>query len=284
MAHTEKRSTPLVEGSIAIVTGAVYGTVHTLSGHPLDNVKARLQLDPSFRSLSATAAARRMWRLEGLSAFFRGCVPPLWGSAVYRGVMMSSYEMAYTHFDRYDASSPWKAEYCGGVVRPCVLASALFCSLCRSLVEAPIEQSKVMRQTGRPWQWGSLYRGLGAQTARTTAILMVIFVPYDAARRKTSLFSHLLGQFALVSGVCAFAYGAVWPLETLKNCAQAGLPTPHATLAERLKYVGGLRGLYLGAGPGVLCGGLRNGCAMLAMNGIANPLATRLGLREEKAA
>jgi solute carrier family 25 carnitine/acylcarnitine transporter 20/29 len=90
MAHTEPRSTPLREGSIAIVTGAIYGTVHTLSGHPLDNVKARLQLDTSYHSLSTASAVRRMYRTEGLQAFFRGCLPPLWGSAVYRSIMMSS--------------------------------------------------------------------------------------------------------------------------------------------------------------------------------------------------
>lgn len=280
MAHVEPRSTPVREGAIALVTGAVYGAVHTLSGHPLDNVKARLQLDPAFRQLGSAAAARRMWTLEGAASFFRGCVPPLWGSAVYRSVMMASYEAAYTHFERYDASSPWKAEHCGGLLRPMVLPISVFTSLCRTLIEAPIEQAKVMRQTGRPWQWGSLYRGLGAQTLRTTAILTVIFVPYDYARRRTSLFESLAGQFCLVSGVCAFSYAAVWPLETLKNCAQAGLPTVGATLRERLKYLGGPAGLYRGAVPGVLCGGIRNGCAVLAMNGIANPLATRLGLRD----
>ena len=80
------------------------------------------------------------------------------------------------------------------------------------------------------------------------------------------------------------AYGLVWPLETLKNLAQAGVPHPSASFAERLTFIGGCRGLYRGVAPGVLCGGLRNGCAMLAMNGVANPLVTRLGLRAERTA
>ena len=29
----------------AVFTGAIYGAVHTLSGHPLDNIKAKMQLD-----------------------------------------------------------------------------------------------------------------------------------------------------------------------------------------------------------------------------------------------
>eukprot|EP00967_Tisochrysis_lutea_P148039 scaffold282193_cov31-Tisochrysis_lutea.AAC.2 len=103
----------------------------------------------------------------------------------------------------------------------------------------------------------------------------------QVARRKTSLFDSIAGQFVVVTGVCAFAYTLAWPLETLKNCAQAGLPKPGASLAERLHYLGGPRGLYRGAAPGILCGGLRNGCAMMAMNGIANPLITKLGLRQD---
>ena len=90
----------------------------------------------------------------------------------------------------------------------------------------------------------------------------------------------LAGNFALVFSTAGFAYAAAWPLETLKNLAQAGLPTPGATLADRLRYLGGPGGLYRGALPGVLGGGFRNGCAAVAMNGLANPLLTRLGLRD----
>ena len=78
----------------------------------------------------------------------------------------------------------------------------------------------------------------------------------------------------------AGAYAACWPLETLKNLKQAGLPSSTATLSQRLAYVGGPLGVFRGAVPGIACGGFRNGFAMLAMNGVANPLATRLGLRD----
>lgn len=262
-------------------TGALYGVTHTLSGHPLDNIKARLQMDKAFFGLSAFKAAQKMWQQEGFAAFYRGCLHPLWGSAVYRSIMISGYEATFTMFDQhYDSTSFWKTEYCCGVVRPMVLASAVLTTLVRVLVEAPIEQAKVMRQTQRPWQWSSLYRGIGSQTVRTAAMLALIFVPYDAARRKTNWFDSVGGQFAVVTATCAFAYAAAWPLETIKNLTQAGLPAPNASLAQRLTYIGGPSGLYRGALPGVLCGGFRNGCGFYAMNVIANPMATYIGLRE----
>ena len=207
MAHNERRASPAREGAIGLVTGAVYGITHTLSGHPLDNIKARLQMDKSFFGLSAVRAAKQMWTREGIQSFFRGALHPLWGSAVYRSIMISGYELSYTFFEQNcDQHSFWKSEFCGGIVRPMVVASAVLTTLVRVLVEAPIEQAKVMQQTQRPWHWASLYRGLGAQTVRTAAMLCLIFVPYDAARRKTNLFGSLTGQFTVVTTTCAFAY------------------------------------------------------------------------------
>ena len=136
-----------------------------------------------------------------------------------------------------------------------------------------------MGQLGRPWVFSDIYRGMAMQTFRTTSMLCFIFVPYDVARRKTTWFKTLAGQCAVTTSVCALAYALCWPFETLKNLAQAGLPHPGASMAERIRLLGGLRGLYVGAGPGVICGGFRNGCAMLVMAKY-NELATKHGLRD----
>ena len=146
MAHTEARGSWIREGQIAVVGGALYGFSHTVSGHPLDNIKAAMQLDPRFRGLSTAKAAAKMWRDEGLRAFWRGCIPPLWGSTVYRSAMMSSYEASYTALDGTDpetaAGRVLHAELFG--VRPLVLVSAVICSLFRAIFESPIEYAKVM--------------------------------------------------------------------------------------------------------------------------------------------
>lgn len=280
--HSEARASPLREGLIGVVTGGIYGAAHTISGHPLDNLKARMQLDKAFHNMGALATARRLWVTEGVVAFTRGALHPLWGSAVYRSIMISTYELGYTYFESLEPSSPWKVELLG-VVRPGVVVSAIGCSACRAVVEAPIEQAKVMQQTGRAIELDprKLYRGFADQTSRTTVMLLCIFVPYDYVKRKTRLFTDygLLGQWIVVTSVCAFGYTIGWPLETLKNLSQAGLPRPHATLSERLEYLGGPRHLWRGAAPGIVGGGFRNGMAMLAMNGIANPLATWMGAR-----
>ena len=47
-----------------------------------------MQIQSGFTSSSAWDVARKMYASEGLVGFFRGCVPPLWGSMVYRGVVV----------------------------------------------------------------------------------------------------------------------------------------------------------------------------------------------------
>ena len=71
-----------------------------------------------------------------IKAFFRGVVPPLWGSMVYRAINLSAYEMAFTWFETsFPAESAAKVEILG-VLRPMVVASAVFAGLCRSLFES----------------------------------------------------------------------------------------------------------------------------------------------------
>jgi len=87
-------------------------------------------------------------------------------------------------------------------------------------------------------------------------------------------------RWLVVTGVSGMSYAIIWPLETLKNMAQGAVPYSGATIGVRLRHLGGFWGLYRGAGPGIICGGFRNGMAMLAMASFQRA-ATQMGLREE---
>jgi hypothetical protein len=144
MSHMEKRTDPWREFLLGVVGGAIYGASHTLSGHPLDNLKARLQLDPKYIGLSNVAAAKKLWAENGVRGYIQGIFPPLIGSSFYRMAMLSSYEASYTYFNTFEPDSPWKTEIAGGFFpRPMIWASALCASLSRSVVESPFEYAKV---------------------------------------------------------------------------------------------------------------------------------------------
>jgi hypothetical protein len=66
MTHNEKRSSSMREGQIALFTGAVYGAMHTLSGHPLDTIKTKMQLETRYSGMSAVKVARSMVQEFGM--------------------------------------------------------------------------------------------------------------------------------------------------------------------------------------------------------------------------
>ena len=136
-----------------------------------------------------------------------------------------------------------------------------------------------MGQTGHKWVFRDIFRGTHWQIARTTGLLVPIFVSLDYFRRKTDYTKSLAGNFIIQASASAGAYLLCWPLETLKNLSQSGTPHVGASLAEKVRYLGGVWGVYRGVAPGVLCGGLRNGCAMVSMV-YAQVWATELGLRD----
>lgn len=115
---------------------------------------------------------------------------------------------------------------------------------------APFEYAKLMGQTNQSIQVKSIFRGLHWQLSRTTVLLLPIFCVFDVLRRKTKMLNTLAGNFAVTFGVVGLSYACSWPLETLKNLAQAGQPFAGASVMERIRYMGGPVGLFRGLTPG----------------------------------
>ena len=56
---------------------------------------------------------------------------------------------------------------------------------------------------------------------RSTILTCVLLSMLDSFKRNTSLFDTLHGQFIASAIAAVTAFGVVWPLEVLKNLAQA---------------------------------------------------------------
>jgi hypothetical protein len=121
-----------------------------------------------------------------------------------------------------------------------------------SLFAGPFEYAKLMGQTEQSWQFKSIFRGLHWQILRTTLLLLPIFSTFDYLRRKTDLLKTWSGNFLVTFGVVGTSYICSWPVETLKNLSQSGVPFPNATVLERVNYLGGFWGLFRGVSPGTI--------------------------------
>ena len=65
MTHNEARGTVTQEALIGLFTGALYGGAHTLTGHPLDTIKSKMQIQAGYSNQGAFAVAAKIFRTEG---------------------------------------------------------------------------------------------------------------------------------------------------------------------------------------------------------------------------
>jgi len=293
MTSTEARGASATrEFALALASGGLYGATNTVVGHPFDTVKTKMQTQSGFTSSGALASARQILSSEGAVGFYRGCLPPMWGSAVYRSAQFAVYDLLYAEAEKYPAS----LEHVPGTdMQWRVLGAGAVGATARTVLESPIEYAKVKGQTNQKWKLGEVYRGAGLQWARTGPMMTLYFCPWlrllDGVEVDKDILAHWLihtglfdackrngyastpaGQFFSSGGCALIGFWVVWPFENLKNQAQAGknwLAHARAT---------GLLGLYRGIVPGSMSVFLRNGAAMIVMQR-ANRLITELGLR-----
>lgn len=89
--------------------------------------------------MSPVKVARSMMREYGLRGFFQGVLPPLLGSALYRGAMMSGYEYTFTYIQLHTPDDHvLKRELFGGI-RPMVPVAVVCASLFRGVIEGLLD-------------------------------------------------------------------------------------------------------------------------------------------------
>ena len=272
MTSTEARGASATrEFALALASGGLYGATNTIVGHPFDTVKTKMQTQSGFTSTGALASARQILSSEGAVGFYRGCLPPMWGSAVYRSAQFAVYDLLYAEAEK---KYPASLQHVPGTdMEWRVLGAGAVGATARTVLESPIEYAKVKGQTNQKWRLNEVYRGAGLQWARTGPMMTLYFCLFDACKRN-GYASTPAGQFFSSGGCALIGFWVVWPFENLKNQAQAGknwLAHARAT---------GFLGLYRGILPGSMSVFLRNGAAMIVMQKKANRLITEMGLRE----
>ena len=277
MTSTERRGSKANrEYAIAVGTGALFGATNTIVGHPFDTVKTKMQAQRGFGG-SVHETVRTIVATDGLRGFFHGCIPPMWGSAVYRSAQFAVYNELHgalglrpalrQHVDPFGVGSEMELR---------VPIAGVVGATARTIIESPIEYAKVKGQTGQTWRFGEIYQGAHLQWARTGPMMTFYFCAFDMCKRK-GYTQTALGQFISSGGCALLGFWIVWPFETLKNRAQAGMGG--SVMDSVHKMPGGLLGLYRGIGPGSVSVFLRNGAAMIVMQ-FANRKITEWGLRD----
>ena len=89
------------EIAIACLTGCIFGGSNTIIGHPFDTCKTKMQAQDSFMGSKTDGhgyidTIKHLYKSEGPIGFYRGCIPPFFGSVIFRSAQFTVYEMAFT--------------------------------------------------------------------------------------------------------------------------------------------------------------------------------------------
>lgn len=283
LVGTADAITESVRGSLC---GLLFGITSPLVAAPIDALKTQMQAgSAAYQRGGAFTTLAAIVRSEGVRALYRGLLPPLVGSTIFRSVQFTVYGGVYSGLRDSPAATTPVPGTAG--MQPRVLLAGLAASFVRSCVESPLEFVKVRRQTGQRVtlaptlgeamrspvaELGNLFKGFGVCWGRTSGVLTSFFVQVDHLERHHAelVATPLIGPF-LKGGVCATTgWLLFWPLEVVKNQVQASTPMagvqPGAGTLQRLRAIVGERGivgLYRGVGPGVARSLLANGSSMV---------------------
>jgi len=283
----------LQEAFLGFVSGALFGLVNPIVGHPLDCIKTKLQAETAYKNSTFRQVVRNVWKTEGFRGFYRGFLPPLAGSMAYRGILFSAYSGTYASCEHVPVLHE-PIPYTGGL-RPSVLIAAMVAAVARATIESPLDFIKVRRQIGKSVFGDSagaaegqsvlqsfikapltnvihLYHGYSATLMRTMGLLGSFFVLVDYSVRYIPdvINAPLFGPF-FKGGICATtAWIFAFPFETTKSVLQSDTTGKFQNMKNATWVVmrgiyeeKGIRGLYRGFVPGASRSFLANGVSMV---------------------
>lgn len=236
-----------VEESIAsFLCGMLFGATTVIVGHPLDTIKTRLQADPAFRNVSTLRATTMIAREGGVPAFYRGFIPPLFGSTFFRSIQFASYgaTVAYCR----DEDHILRRLKFGGVEARVFLGGAL-AGLSRACIEAPLDLIKTRKQTDVNARLGNipfrdLLKGFSATAARNMVLLSTFFIFLDRLQHLDTMVRGAISTTA--------AWTIVWPLDVAKSQIQSSANAQvRLSIWQSLSTAAKQGTLYRGFGAGI---------------------------------
>ena len=279
MSHNQKRTHWYKEGLISLLGGTTHGITSILVGQPMDIIKTKMQTQKNSPSkkLTTKKTFQKIFNKSGIKGFYKGALPPLFGSIIYRSTQFGVFESIFTYFSK-DKTMTTPIPYTKGV-QPRIIIAAITAGISRSLIECPFEYIKVKKQTNQNWIFKNIYYGFSPLLVRTVGMNLTVFLLIDGFRRNTRFMDFISGQFFVGAFCCSLGWLFVWPFENLKNVVQAG---GHGSWIKRfgaMYRINGVRGFYRGLLPGLICVSTRNGASFIVMSQF-HRVFTNLGLRK----
>jgi Mitochondrial carrier protein len=122
-----------IEAVRAFLCGLLFGVTAPIVGQPIDLVKTRMQVGGRFAKTSALETFKLTVKQEGFLALYKGILPPLFGSTIFRSVQFTAYGFAFGASKDSSFMTQEVPGLAGMQLR--VITSGLFSSTVRSMIE-----------------------------------------------------------------------------------------------------------------------------------------------------
>lgn len=99
-----------------------------------------------FKKGSYSSIFKDVYAKEGIRGLYRGSIPPIMGSIVYRSSQFAIVDIVQAKIEKYP-SMKYKIPFTGDL-EPRLIVGGLAAAQVRSILECPFEFAKIKRQTG----------------------------------------------------------------------------------------------------------------------------------------
>ncbi|OJA18971.1 hypothetical protein AZE42_00332 [Rhizopogon vesiculosus] len=185
-----------ISGTSRFMSGGLGGITSQLSIYPIETLKTQMMSTTGDQKRSLVDAARRVWHLGGVRAFYRGLTIGLVGVFPYSAIDMSTFEalkLAYLRSTGRDEPGVLALLAFGSISGSVGATSVYPLNLVRTRLQASGSSGHPQRYKG-PWDvvtrtyqrdgWRGFYRGLFPTLAKVIPSVSISYLVYEHSKRR----------------------------------------------------------------------------------------------------
>ncbi|KAH7920164.1 mitochondrial carrier [Leucogyrophana mollusca] len=185
-----------ISGTSRFLSGGIGGISSQLSIYPIETLKTQMMSSTGDQKRRLVDAARRVWQLGGMRAFYRGLTIGLVGVFPYSAIDMSTFEalkLAYVRSTGKEEPGVLALLAFGSVSGSVGATSVYPLNLVRTRLQASGSSGHPQRYTGvldvavKTYQrdgWRGFYRGLFPTLAKVVPSVSISYLVYEHSKRR----------------------------------------------------------------------------------------------------
>ncbi|KDQ64584.1 hypothetical protein JAAARDRAFT_187904 [Jaapia argillacea MUCL 33604] len=185
-----------ISGTSRFLSGGLGGISSQLSIYPIETLKTQMMSSTGDKNRTLSTAARRLWKLGGVRAYYRGLTIGLIGVFPYSAIDMSTFEalkLAYLRSTGKDEPGVLALLAFGSVSGSVGATSVYPLNLVRTRLQAsgssghPQKYNGIFDVVSKTYErdgWRGFYRGLFPTLAKVVPAVSISYVVYEHTKRK----------------------------------------------------------------------------------------------------